>query len=100
MRVSVCLKQGCRSVLENALSASRGAVVDLSIWKPERLRRAFLLIYERMAEGMIRSSGRRGGEVTTMMTRYMGGQNSEEARRDSIDDGRYDPCRNRQIQVV
>lgn len=45
----VCLEQHCRDVLENALSASERAVVVLPIQKLERLRRAFLSIYDRVA---------------------------------------------------
>lgn len=45
----VCLEQRCRDVLENALSASGRAVVDLSLLKLERLRRTFLSIYDRVA---------------------------------------------------
>nr|DAZ51245.1 MAG TPA: hypothetical protein [Caudoviricetes sp.] len=45
----VCLEQHCRDVLENALSASGCAVVVLPVPKLERLRRAFLSIYDRVA---------------------------------------------------
>lgn len=45
----VCLEQHCRDVLENALSASGCAVVVLPVPKLERLRGAFLSIYDRAA---------------------------------------------------